>query len=210
MNQIKTKIPIFLAIIIISAIPKFATATYRQILNQNKLNISQSPTKDLENANNSAYAQLEKLLVAGEWQKADEETYNIILKVTQRNIAGGINTRVIKEKLSCAEISSIEQLWQKYSDQNFGLGIQKSIYLKTGNKLEAYEPQSYQIFGQKVGWRENRKWKKYEQLNFSSDAPKGHLPLGLREQETTLNIPEFIITERLRRTLYSKVEECGL
>ena len=211
MNQSQPKFSIILASIIIATIPAFATANNTEILTQKKPDISQPKIPDLPESDNSPYTQLEKLLAAEKWQEADEETYNVILKLTRRDRAGGVNTRVIKEKLSCAEISSIDQLWRKYSQEKFGLSIQKSIYLETGNKLAAYEPQSYQIFGDRVGWRENRKWKQYDQLNFSQDAPKGHLPLALREPEiTTINIPEFIITERLRRALYSKVEECGL
>ncbi|MGB3511717.1 MAG: GUN4 domain-containing protein [Microcoleaceae cyanobacterium] len=214
MNQDKQKFFLIFASLIVAVIPAFATANNREIFTQKSSALSQSqiPTppasKDAEDS--SAYTKLEKLLAAGKWQEADEETYNFILKVTRRDRAGGINTRVIKEKISCEEIRSIDQLWQKYSEEKFGLSIQKSIYLKTGNKLTAYEPQNYQLFGDRVGWRENRKWKKYQQLNFSEAAPKGHLPLALRESETTLNIPEFIITERLRRALYSKIEECGL
>ncbi|MGK7919353.1 MAG: GUN4 domain-containing protein, partial [Trichodesmium sp.] len=66
------------------------------------------------------------------------------------------------------------------------------------------------IFGDRLGWRKARIWQKYEQLNFSEDAPKGHLPVAIREPEVTVNIPEFMITKRLRRVLYSRVKECGL
>ncbi len=211
MNLSQNKFLMIFASITIAAIPTLATASYREILTQKKTDISQPKTPKLPDSKNSPYTQLEKLLANQKWQEADEETYNLILKLTRRDRAGGVNTRVIKEKLSCEEIRNIDQLWQKYSQEKFGLSIQKSIYLNTGNKLAAYDPQSYQIFGEKVGWRENRKWKKYDQLNFTQDAPQGHLPLALREAETTtINIPEFIITERLRRVLYLRLEECQI
>lgn len=200
--------------IILVAFPAFANGNIELFTSKNspiyQSQIPQNPAPE-DSQNSSPYTQLEKLLAAGKWQEADEETYDVILKLTRRDRAGGINTRVIKEKLSCEEIRSIDLLWRKYSEEKFGLSIQKSIYLETGNKLEAYNPQNYQIFGDQVGWREERKWKKYDQLNFSQDTPQGHLPVALREPEiTTINIPEFVITERLRRAIYSKVEECGL
>lgn len=181
-----------------------------EVFNSTKANIYQSQLSNSPTKDDSDYTQLENLLAGNKWQEADEQTYDLILKLTQRTRAGGINTRAIKEKISCEEIRNIDQLWRKYSADKFGLSIQVSIYLETGNNFEGYDPQSYQIFGDKVGWREARKWKKYEQLNFSQDAPKGHLPVALRDPDVTVNIPEFMITKRLRQVLYSKVTECGL
>ncbi|NEP06901.1 MAG: GUN4 domain-containing protein [Okeania sp. SIO2G4] len=196
--------------IILAAFPSLANSNNLEILTHNKSDISQSQIITSPEQENSPYSKLENLLADNKWQEADEETYDLILTLTQRKRGGGINTRAIKEKISCEEISNIDRLWRKYSEDKFGLSIQVSIYLETGNNLEAYDPQSYQLFGDQLGWRKSRKWKKYEQLNFSENAPKGHLPIALRELDATVNIPEFMITKRLRRILYSKVQECNL
>ncbi len=206
----KSKIFIVLLWIILVTFPSLANANNFGIFIRKKSDIDRSIIITSQSLNNSDYSKLENLLAEKKWQEADEETYDLILKLTQRTRAGGINTRAIKEKISCEEIRNIDQLWREYSKDKFGLSIQISVYLETGNNLEGYNPQSYQIFGDRVGWRKARKWKKYEQLNFSEDAPKGHLPVALREPEVTVNIPEFMITKRLRRVLYSRVEECGL
>ncbi len=206
----KPKILIVFLGMILVAFPSLANANNLGIFTAKESDIYQSKIITSQDGDTSPYIQLENLLAENKWQEADEETYDLILKLTQRTRAGGMNTRAIKEKISCEEISNIDQLWRKYSADKFGLSIQISIYLETGNNLEKYNPQSYQIFGDRVGWRKARKWKKYEQLNFSEDAPKGHLPVALREPEVTVNIPEFMITKRLRRVLYSRVKECGL
>ncbi|MEM1170481.1 MAG: GUN4 domain-containing protein [Cyanobacteria bacterium P01_H01_bin.35] len=210
--MIKSKLKILIVFLgmILVAFPSLANANNFGIFTRKQSDIYESKIITSQAPNNSPYIQLENLLRENEWQEADEETYDLILNLSQRTRAGGINTRAIKEKISCEEIGNIDQLWRKYSADKFGLSIQISIYLETGNNLERYNPQSYQIFGDKVGWRKARKWKKYEQLNFSEDAPKGHLPVAIREPEVTVNIPEFMITKRLRRVLYSRVKECGL
>ncbi len=200
---------VFLGIILV-AFPSLANSNNLGKLIKKESDIDKSKIITSQASNNSPYIQLENLLKGNKWQEADEETYDLILKLSQRTRAGGINTRAIKEKISCEEIRNIDELWQKYSEDKFGLSIQVSIYLETGNNLERYNPQSYQIFGDRLGWRKARIWKKYEQLNFSQDAPKGHLPVAIREPEVTVNIPEFMITKRLRRVLYSRVKECGL
>ncbi|MDJ0520066.1 MAG: GUN4 domain-containing protein [Trichodesmium sp. MO_231.B1] len=206
----KTKILIVFLGMILIAFPSLANANNLGIFTSKESDIYQSKIITSQDGDTSPYIQLENLLAENKWQEADEETYDLILKLTQRTRAGGMNTRAIKGKISCEEIRNIDQLWREYSADKFGLSIQISIYLETGNNLEKYNPQSYQIFGDRVGWRKARKWKKYEQLNFSEDAPKGHLPVALREPEVTVNIPEFMITKRLRRVLYSRVKECGL
>ncbi|MGD1703031.1 GUN4 domain-containing protein [Dapis sp. BLCC M229] len=206
----KPKILIVFLGMILVAFPSLANGNNFGIFTPKESDIYQSKIITSQAPDTSPYIQLENLLAENKWQEADEETYDLILKLTQRTRAGGMNTRAIKEKISCEEIGNIDQLWREYSADKFGLSIQISIYLETGNKLEGYNPQSYQIFGDRVGWRKSRKWKKYEHLNFSQDAPKGHLPVALREPEVTVNIPEFMITKRLRRVLYSRVKECGL
>ncbi len=200
---------VFLGIILV-AFPSLANSNNLGKFIKKESDIDKSKVITSQAPDNSPYSQLENLLKGNKWQEADEETYDLILKLSQRTRAGGINTRAIKEKISCEEIRNIDELWQKYSEDKFGLSIQVSVYLETGNNLERYNPQSYQIFGDRLGWRKARKWQKYEQLNFSEDAPKGHLPVAIREPEVTVNIPEFMITKRLRRVLYSRVKECGL
>ncbi|MDE5070131.1 MAG: GUN4 domain-containing protein, partial [Trichodesmium sp. St19_bin2] len=61
-------------------------------------------------------------------------------------------------------------------DERFGFATQKRIYLETGNKLEQINWETYNHFGEKVGWREGGMWKNYFDLEFSLNSPEGHLP----------------------------------
>ncbi len=54
--------------------------------------------------------------------------------------------------------------------------MQKQIYLETGNQSGEYNRETFNRFGEVVGWREDNIWKNYLDLEFSLSAPNGHLP----------------------------------
>jgi hypothetical protein len=67
----------------------------------------------------------------------------------------------------------------KYSEGRFGFSVQKEIYQELGGTRE-YDEEIWLKFGDRVGWRKDEEWLKYNQLNFTTDAYKaaqaGHLP----------------------------------
>ncbi|MEM9009367.1 MAG: GUN4 domain-containing protein, partial [Cyanobacteria bacterium P01_F01_bin.86] len=82
--------------------------------------------------------------------------------------------------IDCYYIKHIDNLWEYYSDGKFSLRIQNSIYNDIKNRIEDNSNPRILIskFGQEVGWYDvkNTTWKSNEELDYSLDAPDGHLP----------------------------------
>lgn len=168
----KVKNLLFSAIISLSSISVFYSPT-----------IAQNPLSDSSNSNpispetNIDYTNLQKLLESKQWRKANDETRNLILEATGRKAIGWITVDDLK-KIPCWDLKKIDDLWYKYSDGRFGFRVQLPIYIDTGNrpgKLIADE--AYNRFGDRIGWRKDNDWIIFiENLNFTEDAPIGHLP----------------------------------
>jgi Skp family chaperone for outer membrane proteins len=60
------------------------------------------------------YGQLKALLKAGQWQKADEETRKVMLKIAGRESKGWLDTASIKN-FPCGALGTIDQLWVEAS-----------------------------------------------------------------------------------------------
>ncbi|WP_293154973.1 GUN4 domain-containing protein [Okeania sp. SIO2C9] len=131
----------------------------------------------LEKNENIEYSTLENLLKQKKWKEADWETFNIMLKVTNREKEGGLDTESIK-KFSCLHLHIIDLLWQKYSDDKLGFSVQSEIYYSLAGKLE-YNDELSQNFGEKVGWREAGKWLSYSdsRLFNISQPEQGRFPV---------------------------------
>jgi hypothetical protein len=150
------------------------------------------------------YNPLAELLATGKWRKANDETRDLLLEATDRKAIGWVTTEDIK-KLSCWDLQTVDNLWKKYSDGRFGFSVQLPIYLATGNRPgKLVSDQAYLDFGDRLGWRANGDWIIFiENLNYSLDAPVGHLPNPR---------PEYSITGgRLQYTaLAERMVECNL
>lgn len=134
------------------------------------------------------YSQLRDLLATGQWQEADQETANVLLKVYGREQEGKFNLEDVKN-LPCRDLRTIDQLWKEWSQGRFGFGIQNQIW-------ESVE-QNYDAFCDRVGWRLDHNWLPYNRLSFEVTAPEGHLPSWGRRGRLW---PAFI----------KKVANCGL
>jgi hypothetical protein len=131
------------------------------------------------------YTQLRDLLAAGKWKEADEETLAVMLKASGREKDGWLDIKSI-ENFPCTDLRTIDQLWLKWSDERFGFSVQKRIWERESGKSDALFYEIYEIwekFGDRVGWRRRRikamqqkKWLDYNELTFSTNAPRGHLP----------------------------------
>ena len=77
------------------------------------------------------------------------------------------------DRISCETIKYIDDKWKQYSNDKFGLTVQIDIWKKIKNEKEKKE-----IFGKKVGWyiEEEGRWLDIEQVNYSLQAQRGHLP----------------------------------
>jgi serine/threonine protein kinase len=136
----------------------------------------QSLTDDLSSAVGVNYSNLRNSLAAGNWEEADAETVNVMLRAAGREIEGWIDLNSIKN-FPCPDLLTINSLWVKYSNGHFGFSVQKSIWESLGGKPDA-ERKTYQKFCDRIGWHGKGDLLYYSNLTFDITAPKGHLPSG--------------------------------
>ena len=123
------------------------------------------------------YRNLQQYLASGNWFEADKETINIILAV-----AGKSTEELSPEDIRsfpCNAIATIDQLWLKYSQNRFGFSVQLGIYQSLGGNLDTILEQDRKLiekWGEKVGWRENNRWRKCDELDYSLNATQGCHP----------------------------------
>jgi len=132
------------------------------------------PDVPLKSERGVDYTNLRDLLAAQKWQDADEETARVMLKVAGREEEGWLDKESI-EKFPCDDLRTIDQLWQKYSNGDFGLSVQKRIYQSLGGTSE-YDTEVWERFGDRVGWRKKNSWRYYDSLTFSEKTPEACLP----------------------------------
>ncbi|WP_377473372.1 MAG: GUN4 domain-containing protein [Microcoleus anatoxicus] len=173
-------------------------------------------SQDNSVSSNVDYTNLRDLLAAKKWKEADQETEKVMERVILK-IAMGLEeekwldeeeTRHITEhiteyieKFPCEDLRTIDQLWVKYSNGHFGFSVQKRIYQSLGGTSE-YDGEVWERFGNRVGWRQNNKWLYYNELNFSTKAPKAHLPVGesgggIEENRERLRFENGVVVERI-------------
>jgi serine/threonine protein kinase len=148
----------------------------------------------LESSCGIDYIKLRDLLKAENWKEADEETRRVMLAVAKREKESWLRVEDIDD-FPCADLSTIDQLWVKYSNGKFGFSVQKRIYQSLGGTRE-YNSEIWCEFEKKVGWR-----KKYRETTFDIKAPEGHLPRSVKRIY-------FGVAGGVR--LFSRVETCKL
>jgi len=143
------------------------------------------------------YRQLEIFLAAQKWQEADAETREIMLKILGRETREW-GTKAEIEKFPCTDLSIIDKLWIKHSNGRFGFSVQKRIWQSIGGQPNANH-NIYMRFLEQVGWRVNKNWLSWFDLNFNIHAPVGHLPCGVGRGMVDFGI-----------AFLSRIETCGL
>jgi hypothetical protein len=132
------------------------------------------------------YNSLAEYLADGNWRKANDETRDVLLEATGRKAIGWIPDDKIKT-LSCWDLKTVDSLWKKYSEGKFGFSVQLPIYISTGNRPgKLVGDDAFNLFGDRMGWRKDGDWIIFiEDLNYSLDAPTGHLPNPRSEYSIT-------------------------
>lgn len=120
------------------------------------------------------YSTLESLMQAGDWRGADEETFQIMLQVANREEEGWLDTESL-ENFPCEVLQRLDDLWVQYSDGKFGFSVQTRIWQEVGSPTSYNE--QWEAFGDRVGWRKEGSWLSYSDLQFNPDlSPAGELP----------------------------------
>ncbi|MDJ1173130.1 GUN4 domain-containing protein [Roseofilum capinflatum] len=126
-----------------------------------------NPDVPLRSESGIDYTRLRDLLADRKWQEGNEETLHLILRATRRESDGWLDALNLEE-LPCTELETINQLWVAYSSGQFGLSVQCQIYEQVGGE--------YGQFCDRIGWRTESQWTKATDLNYTDNAPEGHLP----------------------------------
>jgi hypothetical protein len=123
------------------------------------------------------YQELQKFLTQGNWRRANDVTYDLVLKIASRDQQGWLSIEDMT-KLPCSDLKIINDLWTKYSQGRFGWSAQYPIFRETNNRPgKLNNDTNYEVFGDRIGWRVDGNWIIFkENLTYSLDAPQGHLP----------------------------------
>jgi serine/threonine protein kinase len=136
--------------------------------------VSTATASNVEQGIDPDYAHLQSLLASQAFQAADDETWRILLTLASRTAQNNLTLHSL-ESLPQSALDIIDSLWRRYSQDRFGLRAQQEIYQELGG-VNALDFALWETFAERVGWCQNRHWLNYTELNFSRDAPKGHLP----------------------------------
>lgn len=143
------------------------------------------------------YSRLRALLLTRQWEEADVETKEIMLKIAGKEQLGFLD-RQSGEQFPYQDLYIIDRLWANSSGNRFGFSVQKRI-LESLVQIKTF--QSYQLDRQinisinplsnsdnveelhlrdrlasSLGWRRRGKWLRSHELIFDLSAPVGHLP----------------------------------
>ncbi|MBR8828293.1 MAG: GUN4 domain-containing protein [Gomphosphaeria aponina SAG 52.96 = DSM 107014] len=121
------------------------------------------------------YTQLKNLLAAGEWEEADQVTYDLMVEATNREDEGWMDSDSY-QNFPREDLKIIDNLWVKYSDGEFGFSVQKKIWIEVGGTPGEWDEEVYRRFADRIGWREGGSYLSYSELTFNRNAPEAHLP----------------------------------
>ncbi|HCQ20444.1 MAG TPA: serine/threonine protein kinase [Anabaena sp. UBA12330] len=151
--------------------PKNRTQTVLKFReNLGLVNIENEQEIQLKSEVGMEYNNLRDLLKAQNWEEADKETYEVMIKAVGKKSGDSFTSDELLN-FPCQDLRTIDQLWVEYSKGRFGFSVQKEIYLSVGGKLRSYEYEAFSRFYRTVGW---------DYINYNSQE-RGHLPTVARE-----------------------------
>ncbi|MGF1524872.1 MAG: GUN4 domain-containing protein [Leptolyngbyaceae cyanobacterium] len=149
------------------------------------------------------YSRLRQLLWLNQWEAADKETERLILTALSRDMQPLESDAILK--LNCIDMQTIDALWSRYSQRNFGFVAQHDAYVQNDRRADD--------FLKAVGWQgtsgignllPNRK--PYRKLRFALDAEAGHLPTW--RWGTDALEEAYIVEEKTIDTFFLHLEKC--
>lgn len=123
------------------------------------------------------YFSLDKLLKRSDFETANQLTTLILARLLDRE---QLKIYQITDflKIPRTDLNLLDALWTKYSDGRFGFSAQKVLwdFYKSQIVNDKTWVDAISEFTEYVGWMNQGFWIKPEEINFSIDAPPGHLP----------------------------------
>lgn len=147
----------------------------------------------ISNTSNNSYPQLSQHLNLQNWKAADIETRKLIQQWTYPN--GDLYAEPQFNKIPCENLRTIDTLWMQASNGQFGFTIQQQLW----QKQQYTNPrQKVEALGKTAGWMRTKplteaeladkfyaaNWVMETELNYTTKAPKGHLPWNGISAET--------------------------
>lgn len=156
--------------------PSLIVSPTNSVLDISK-NLPSNPTKAVLNAAKPDLADsieaLDYALARKKWEDADRITSLLLCRGVKQGDFLSVND--IK-RLPSHLLFTIDRLWTKYSQGQFGYRIQRQVWLNLNLHWGTIEYEEAQKFGESVGWHRSNQWLELNKLNFSPTAPKAHLP----------------------------------
>lgn len=124
------------------------------------------------------YGKLQHYLTSDHWFEADKETIQLIMDIAGQSDLEELSPADIKN-FPCNGLRVIDQLWRTHSNGRFGFSVQLQVYQSLGGTLETTIEQNTELvetWGDRLGWRENNRWRKCDELDYSLAAPVGCHP----------------------------------
>ena len=100
---------------------------------------------------------------------------------------------------SCSDVRTVDYLWKKYSDDQFGFSPQQKVWQNV-NQDGDFSAQTWRRFATKVGWKKGEVssgsgYLLYDQLDFEPEvAPEGHLPWWFAMSDEEQNVIKHLFT----------------
>jgi serine/threonine protein kinase len=113
------------------------------------------------------YDSLRDLLAQGDWQAADDETWNLLRQLLHKSPQAYVFSTELR-RLPCEELQTMDQLWQHYSQGRYGFMVQAILYCE--------EEKDYGRFCHRVGWSPAHPSDSIQRWQLGISAPMGHWP----------------------------------
>ncbi|RUT02108.1 hypothetical protein DSM106972_061830 [Dulcicalothrix desertica PCC 7102] len=175
-------------------------------------NNQQLEEDDLSSEKGINYTKLRDLIKTGKWKEADYETYLIMLQAVGREENDWIRHEEFLN-FPYKDLRTINTLWVKYSNGQFGFSVQKEIYLSVGGKADGkYYKEAWEKLADKVGWRVNNNWIDTRSFTYDTSAfydtsaSKGHLPIYVFVHDVEKVGAIFTDLE----VVFSRIETCKM
>lgn len=128
------------------------------------------------------FRNLEKFLAAKQWKEADQETWELMKKITNRKKDGWLRKEDY-QNFPTEELRIMDELWVKHSNGLFGFSVQKKIWINLGGTPGVYNYDLRSKFTTAVEWK-GLDWQleaytiAKDDIAFYLKIPEGQLPWG--------------------------------
>ncbi|HAC64564.1 MAG TPA: hypothetical protein DCF68_13755 [Cyanothece sp. UBA12306] len=118
---------------------------------------------------------LPQLLADKRWSEANDKTWEKLIQEGDTNNSGYLESHEV-ESLNCQTLINIDDLWRKYSNEKYGFGVQRGVYLETHRtmSLKQSNMDTYTKFAKRLGWYQNNQW---ISVNNSVPSQSGFFPI---------------------------------